>query len=87
MSSKISNWDRDNIFKIMEGHGDWFGAQLLRLCQKADLGTLEQIRLGFPDHVALFEAWQKADYFEYLRARKRFGFAEMAAPDSGAEQL
>lgn len=57
MASKISDYDRENINEIMEGHGDWFSAQLLRLLQKADLGTREQVRRGFPDHVRLYEEW------------------------------
>lgn len=59
MSARISKYDRENIDMIMDGYGDWFSAQLLRLCRKADLDTLEQIRQGFPDHVRLYEKWVK----------------------------
>jgi hypothetical protein len=61
MAAKISDFDRSHINAIMEGHGDWFSAQLLRLCHKADPTTLDQIRQGFPDHVALYEEWRRGD--------------------------
>ena len=54
----VSEWDKKNIDSIMSGEGDWFSAQLLRMCSKADRDTLEQIRSGFPDHVALWESWK-----------------------------
>lgn len=57
MTARISDYDRENIDMIMDGYGDWFSAQLLRLLRKADRGTLEQVRRGFPDHVKLFEQW------------------------------
>lgn len=55
--AKISEFDKENIDRIMGGYGDWFSARLLRLCQKADFETLAQLRLGFPDHVQLYEEW------------------------------
>lgn len=60
--ARVSDFDVENINEIMDGHGDWFSAQLLRLCQKADQHTLAQIRLGFPDHVLLFEGWRDSEY-------------------------
>lgn len=60
--ARLSDYDRENIDKIMEGHGNWFSAQLLRLCHKADPWTLDQIRRGFPDHVELYETWKRGSY-------------------------
>jgi len=56
----VSDWDRENIDAIMEGHGDWFTAQLLRLCQKADHQNLHLLRLVFPEVVLLYEEWLDA---------------------------
>lgn len=53
----ISDYDRANVADIMAGEGDWFTAQMLRLCQKADAENLARIRLGFPEIVALYEDW------------------------------
>lgn len=54
----ISDYDRAHIDDIMWGHGDWFTAQLLRLCAKADWINLEKIRLGFPEVVECYEKWR-----------------------------
>jgi hypothetical protein len=54
----ISEHDRAHIDDIIGGHGDWFTAQLLRLCAKADPRNLEKIRLGFPEVVEAFEKWK-----------------------------
>jgi hypothetical protein len=54
----ISDYDKEHIDDIIGGRGDWFTAQLLRLCAKADLRNLERIRLGFPEVVEAFEKWQ-----------------------------
>lgn len=54
----ISEYDETHMDDIMAGHGDWFTAQLLRLCAKADAGNLERIREGFPDVVATYEEWR-----------------------------
>lgn len=54
----VSEFDKAHIDEIMSGQvGDWFTAQLLRLCAKADSDNLERIRIGFPDVVALYEEW------------------------------
>lgn len=55
----VSEFDRQEVARIMNGHGTWFTAQLLRLCAKADSSNLERIRQGFPDVVALFEEWRR----------------------------
>ncbi len=57
MAAQVSDWDREHINEIMMGEGDWFSAKLLRLLQKADKETREQVRKGFPDHVRLYEEW------------------------------
>jgi len=57
----ISEHDRAHIDDIIGGHGDWFTAQLLRLCAKADPRNLEKIRLGFPEVVEAFEKWKYQD--------------------------
>lgn len=54
----INDYDRAHIGDIMAGRGDWFTAQLLRLCAKADQFNLERIRLGFPEVVEAFEQWR-----------------------------
>jgi hypothetical protein len=53
----ISPYDWQHLDEIMGGHGDWFTAQLLRLCAKADAMNLERIRVGFPWVVAAYEEW------------------------------
>lgn len=63
--AEVSEWDRANIDLIMQGHGDWFTAQLLRLCSKADRENLEKVRAGFPDVVALFEEWLTEEFSGY----------------------
>jgi hypothetical protein len=54
----LSEHDRKNIGGLIAGRGDWFSARLLRLIAKADRTNLERLRLGFPEHVAAFEAWR-----------------------------
>lgn len=53
----ISDFDKDNVANILAGEGDWFTAQLLRLIAKADLKNRELLRKGFPEEVAVFEAY------------------------------
>lgn len=57
----LSKFDRENIPAIMGGHGDWFTAQLLRLVAKADNHHKAQLRMGFPEEVALVKAWQRGE--------------------------
>jgi hypothetical protein len=57
----LSKYDIDNVENILRGDGDWFSAQLLRLIAKADEINRERIRKGFPNHVALYEAWYYKD--------------------------
>jgi hypothetical protein len=51
----LSDYDRDNVGKILAGEGSWFSAQLLRLVMKADLQNRERLRHVFPEHVELYE--------------------------------
>lgn len=53
----ISEYDKVHIADILAGHGDWFTAELLRLCAKADFSNKEKLRKGFPDEVAAFELY------------------------------
>ncbi len=59
---KISDYDATHVGEILSGHGDWFGAQLLRLIAKADQRNRESIRVAFPDYVAAYEAWFATDH-------------------------
>jgi len=54
----MSDFDRAHIEDLVAGHGDWFTAQLLRLCAKADSNNLEKLRLGFPDVVEAYLDWR-----------------------------
>ena len=54
---KNKDFDRKNIQLILEGHGDWFTAQLLRLIAKADNINRERLRVGFPEEVKAYESW------------------------------
>ena len=57
--TEISEYDRRNVEKILYGYGDWFGAALLRLIEKADSQNRELLRLGFPSYVEAIETWDK----------------------------
>jgi pyridoxal/pyridoxine/pyridoxamine kinase len=55
----LSDYDRANIHRIMEGSGDWFSAQLLRFIRDSapDRKNLERLRSAFPDHVEAVRWW------------------------------
>lgn len=54
----LSQFDRENVGPILQGHGDWFTAQLMRLVLKADICNRKLLARGFPEEVALVEeAW------------------------------
>jgi len=55
----MSDFDRAHIGDLVAGHGDWFTAQLLRLCAKADENNLAKLRLAFPEEVQAFINWQE----------------------------
>ncbi len=51
------DFDKKNLQLILEGHGDWFTAMLLRLIAKADGINREKLRAGFPGEVKAYESW------------------------------
>ena len=51
----MSTYDLNNVGIIVNGHGDWFTARLIRLIAKADLHNREKLRKGFPDVVEAYE--------------------------------
>ena len=51
----LSPYDKERAFDILDGEGDWFSAQLLRLIAKADAENREKLRLGFPEEVGFLE--------------------------------
>ena len=55
----ISDFDKAHVGEILAGNGDWFTAQLLRLCAKADEYNLSRIRAGFPEEVDAYLTWRK----------------------------
>lgn len=57
----LSDYDRHHIDDILNGHGDWFSAQLLRLIAHADAANRELLRAGFPDHVEAYEKWYRQE--------------------------
>ena len=64
MTRELSDHDVTHVGRIMGGYGDWFSAQLLRLVAKADNGNREKLRKGFPETVALYEAWYRGRNYE-----------------------
>jgi hypothetical protein len=59
--SVISEFDKKNVQRIMDGMGNWFTAKLLRLLAESDYSNREKFRLGFPEHVELFEKWERGE--------------------------
>jgi hypothetical protein len=53
----ISNYDRNHIYEILCGRGDWFGAQLIRLVEKADAENRAKIAQSFPEYVEAYNDW------------------------------
>jgi hypothetical protein len=54
----ISEWDRQHMDEIMGGHGDWFGAQLIRLFAKADRDNFALLGLSFPSYAEAIQQWR-----------------------------
>ena len=76
----LSQFDRENVVPILQGHGDWFTAQLMRLVVKADGRNRTLLARGFPEEVQLVEqAWgltstePKALLREAGQARRELG--------------
>jgi hypothetical protein len=63
----MSDYDKANIDAIMNGQGDWYGAQLLRLLSKADEFNRELIRKGYPEEVEAWERWYYGDSYDSYR--------------------
>lgn len=57
----LSQFDIDHVDEIINGHGDWFIAKLLRLIGDADQMNREAIRAGFPEVMGLWESWYYKD--------------------------
>lgn len=51
----MNDYDKDNISAILQGHGDWFTAQLMRLIAKADNYNRKRLFKAFPDVVTAVE--------------------------------
>ena len=52
----MSKYDIANIEIILDGHGTWFTAHLLRLIAKADIQDRARLECVFSSEVALVEA-------------------------------
>ena len=59
----LSQYDKENIQKILEGHGDWFTAKLMRLIANADPFNRSLLFAGFPDEVNLVHGFQTGFIF------------------------
>ena len=58
----MSAYDRANVGRLISDPGcDWFTARLLRLLCVCDPERRERIRLGFPEEVAAWEAYQRSN--------------------------
>jgi hypothetical protein len=55
----ISEYDRTHIYEILQGHGTWFSAMLIRLIEHADTENREKLRQAYPEHVGAFEDWNQ----------------------------
>jgi hypothetical protein len=59
----LSPFDKAHIGEIigerskLEGMGDWFSAELLRLIAIADSANKEKLRKVYPEHVKAYEHW------------------------------
>jgi hypothetical protein len=54
-NNSMTEYDKQNIDKILQGEGSWFTAHLLRLIAKADRQNRDKLRMGFPEEVAAYE--------------------------------
>ena len=55
--SLISDYDKAHIESILNGEGDWFTAQLLRLVAKADTANRGRLHEAFPEVVDAYLEW------------------------------
>lgn len=56
----LSSYDEAHVEEILRGEGDWFTAELLRLCAKADIHNLARLRVAFPEVVDAYLAWRQS---------------------------
>lgn len=54
----MSDWDRENLDKILTGYGTWFNAKLLRLISDADQPSRVLLHKGFPEQVEAVHRYQ-----------------------------
>jgi len=53
----LSSYDVAHVQDILNGEGDWFTAQLLRLVAKADDENRNKLHLAFPEVVDAYFDW------------------------------
>ena len=58
----MSNYDKQNVGKLLRGEGTWFTAHLLRVIAKADEHNLNKLRSAYPDEVAAVETYQQIEW-------------------------
>jgi hypothetical protein len=57
-----SDVDRADVEALLnEKRSTWFGARLVRMLSYADGHQTEVLRLVYPEHVAIFQAWQRGE--------------------------
>jgi hypothetical protein len=67
----MSPHDKEHIEAILNGYGDWFGAQLLRLIARADIPNREALRLGYPEEVEAYERWFYKEDYDFYQEMKQ----------------
>ena len=66
---EMSDYDRQSIPAIIAGHGDWYGAYLIRLIAKADRNNLRLLARVYPEEVRAvleFMGYRQGEVFESL---------------------
>lgn len=76
----MTEFDKKNIDIILNGHGDWFTAQLLRLITKADMANRAKLSVVFPEevkaviyHLGLSSMSTPTTYYVEKDYRDRYG--------------
>jgi hypothetical protein len=80
----LTSHDLNRFGYIVQGEGDWFMAQLIRLIHKADKFNRNKIRQGFPYEVFVVELWESASRMEWVQFVK--GFEEKENSNDGQDQ-
>jgi hypothetical protein len=65
----LSEFDKKEVRKILEGHGDWFTANLMRLIAMADSFNKSLLFAGFPDEVNFVHGFQTGNIFGQADSR------------------